>query len=195
MLMACSSSGHDPSTITLTYAITQRGLYGKPTHFKPVEERFKRIVAAAKNPDALTVEGMRRIAEGSPESAIPLLNHALNLNGGQDFEWKALCLYALAQADVKLERFDKAIPVLEELVAGGLPIATVPLAHALRSRNRPLAKSHYQYAAGFYDEQAIKALVEMETEDAASATDSAAKAKHLNMAAEWSRLLDKTASV
>lgn len=193
--MACSRSGHDPSTITLTSAIIQANLYGQSPQLKPVEERFKRIVTAAKNPDALTVEGMRRIGQGSPESAIPLLNHALSLNDGQDFEWKALCRYAIAQADVKLNRFDKAIPVLEELAAEGLPIATVPLAHALRSRNRTLAKSHYEYAAGFYDEQAIRALVEMETEDAAATKDSASKTKHLKLAAEWSRLLDKKATV
>lgn len=188
MLEAASAGGHKPSTLTLVSALILGNLYGKSKRLRKLEDRFRRIVAAANDPDALTLEAQLLLAQGSPDRAVTVLRRALTLR--QDFEWKPLARLSLARADVKLGRFPQALEALKDLKQDGLPGVDVQLGHALRSTDRAEAKRCFEAAAGFHDLSAINALAEMEAEDAAAAKDEATKQEHLRWAAEWSRLAD-----
>lgn len=199
---AASARGHRAATLSLARQLIGAGALGRAPALRPVEARFRRLVAAA-DADALAADGERLLALGRPHDAAATLRHALRV-GGARFEWRALCELALGRALRALGDADAAARLLGPLADAGLADAEAELGQVLRGRDAELgqvlkgrdadaARQHLYAAACAGRRDMFAHLSEMALEGDGSAEGDGSVEERRRWAAEWSRLADARA--
>ncbi|KAH6610397.1 tetratricopeptide repeat [Trichoderma cornu-damae] len=187
---SASEAGYRPSTLSLARHLARSGAYGRIAQLRKVEARFKQLVSAARDPDALTVEGELQYEQGNYEAAIRALQRALQV-GPAGFEWKPYCRLCMGKAFVKTSKHDEARAMFESLSEIGLIEADVELGKLLRVSDRDAAERHLLTAASHGRGDMFSLLSEIALEKAAeSGEDKTSKEEFLRWAKEWSKLAD-----
>ncbi|KAL6910599.1 hypothetical protein GGI43DRAFT_378558 [Trichoderma evansii] len=187
---SASDAGYRPSILSLTRHLVRSGAYGRISHLRKVEARFKQLVSTARDADALTVEGELQYEQGNYEAAIRALRRALQV-GTPDFEWKHTCQLCMGKSLVKTNKHEEARALFESLSSIGFVEADVQLGKLLRISDKDAAERHLFTAASNGRADMFSLLSEIALEKAAdSGGDKASKEESLRWAKEWSKLAD-----
>lgn len=175
-----------PAVVSLASQLFASGTWRKTTAFADAENRFMKLVAEAKNCNALTVYGEYLFQDGQYNQAVAMLNQALNVDDGV-FEWKRKCVICLAKTYAKLGRAHEAKITLELL---GDPEADAELDQLLRSSDAEMTRQRLYTDAVKGKHDLFSQLAEVEFEREAKETDVELKKNHHLWGLEWSRLAD-----
>lgn len=188
MALWASASGlnYSPAVVSLASQLFASGSWRKTTAFADAENRFMKLVAEAKNCDALTVYGEYLFQDGKYDQAVAMLNQALNVDHGV-FEWKRKGLICLAKSYAKLGRAHEAKKTLELL---GDPEADAELDQLLRSSDAEMTRQQLYTDAVKGKHELFSQLAEVEFERETKETDVKLKKTHHLWGLEWSRLAD-----
>ncbi|KAF7548137.1 hypothetical protein G7046_g8780 [Stylonectria norvegica] len=187
---SASEMGYQPSTLSLARFLITGGVWGKISHLTKVEARFRNIVKAGKDPNALTAEGELLFAQGNYDAAIKLLERTRTLPSAA-FEWKPYCLLCLGKAYAKTQRHAEAKEALTAALEAGCFEARAELGQLLRSSDVEKAEQYLYTAALHGKPELFRNLSEMAFESEANATDDDTRKNHQLWAMEWSRLADQ----
>ncbi|KAF5536324.1 hypothetical protein FNAPI_11793 [Fusarium napiforme] len=183
---SASELDYTPAVVSLASQLFASGSWRKTTAFADVENRFMKLVAEAKNCNALTVYGAYLFQDGKYNQAVAMLTQALNVDDGV-FEWKRKCLICLAKTYAKLGREHEAKKTLELL---GDPEADAELDQLLRSSDAEMTRQRLYTDAVKGKHDLFSQLAEVEFEREAKETDVELKKNHHLWGLEWSRLAD-----
>ncbi|KAG7419673.1 hypothetical protein LZL87_000704 [Fusarium oxysporum] len=183
---SASELNYNPAVVSLVSQLFASGSWRKITAFADVENRFMKLVAEAKNCNALTVYGEYLFQDGKYDQAVAMLNQALNVDDGV-FEWKRKCLTCLAKSYAKLGKVHEAKKTLELL---GDPEADAELDQLLRSSDAEMTRQQLYTDAVKGKHDLYSQLAEVEFEREAKETDVELKKNHHLWGLEWSRLAD-----
>ncbi|KAI1021649.1 hypothetical protein LB504_012834 [Fusarium proliferatum] len=188
MALWASASGlnYSPAVVSLASQLFASGSWRTTTAFADAENRFMKLVAEAKNCNALTVYGEYLFQDGKYDQAVAMLNQALNVDDGV-FEWKRKGLICLAKSYVKLGRAHEAKKTLELL---GDPEADAELDQLLRSSDAEMTRQQLYTDAVKGKHDLFSQLAEVEFERETKETDDELKKNHHLWGLEWSRLAD-----
>ncbi|CVL10161.1 uncharacterized protein FPRO_04879 [Fusarium proliferatum ET1] len=188
MALWASASGlnYSPAVVSLASQLFASGSWRKTTAFADAENRFMKLVAEAKNCNALTVYGEYLFQDGKYDQAVAMLNQALNVDDGV-FEWKRKGLICLAKSYAKLGRAHEAKKTLELL---GDSEADAELDQLLRSSDAEMTRQQLYTDAVKGKHDLFSQLAEVEFERETKETDVELKKNHHLWGLEWSRLAD-----
>jgi hypothetical protein len=183
---SASALNYNPAIVSLVSQLLAGGSWRKTTAFAEVENRFMKLVAEAKNCNALTVYGEYMFQDGKYDQAVVLLKQALSVDDGV-FEWKRKCLTCLAKSYVKLGKVGEAKKTLELLEDSE---ADAELDQLLRASDAEMARQHMYTDAVKGRHDLYRQLAEVEFERETKETDAELKKNYHLWGLEWSRLAD-----
>jgi tetratricopeptide (TPR) repeat protein len=183
---SASELNYNPAVVSLVSQLFASGSWRKITAFADVENRFMKLVAEAKNCNALTVYGEYLFQDGKYDQAVAMLNQALDVDDGV-FEWKRKCLTCLAKSYAKLGKVHEAKKTLELL---GDPEADAELDQLLRSSDAEMTRQQMYTDAVKGKHDLYSQLAEVEFERETKEMDVELKKNHHLWGLEWSRLAD-----
>ena len=122
---SASEMGFRPATLSLARQLVRSGAYGRTPQLRRVEARFKALVSAGKDPDALTLEGELLFGQDRLDVTAATLKRALKLS--EAFEWRPYCELCLGKVYLKMGKVDEARQMLERLADEGLVEADIEL--------------------------------------------------------------------
>ncbi|KAF5615567.1 hypothetical protein F52700_13340 [Fusarium sp. NRRL 52700] len=183
---SASELNYSPAVVSLASQLFASGSWRKTTAFADAENRFMKLIAEAKNCNALTVYGEYLFQERKYDQAVAMLNQALNIDDGV-FEWKRKGLICLAKSCAKLGRAHEAKKTLELL---GDQEADVELDHLLRLSDDEMIRQQLYTDAVKGKHDLFSQLAEVEFERETKEADAELKKNHHLWGLEWSRLAD-----
>ncbi|KAI5465716.1 hypothetical protein BGZ63DRAFT_112083 [Mariannaea sp. PMI_226] len=192
MWLSASEMGSRPATISLARMIVRNDAWGKMAHFKGVEQRFRKLSAEGKDPNALTVQAELLYVLGNYNEAAKAAKRALEV-GNNKFEWEPECRLFLAKSYIKLGKKVEAKEVLDSLEHLSLGEVHETLGQLLLSTDPEKAQQHI-FMAGYNGRPGMYGLLSEAAIDGQASAKDAEERKEMNRwAMEWARLADKNA--
>ncbi|KAF4339518.1 tetratricopeptide repeat [Fusarium beomiforme] len=186
MWASASELNYDPATVSIVSQLMSGGSWRKITAFAEVENRFMRLVAEAKNCNALTVYGEYLFQDGKYDQAVAILKQAIGVEDSA-FEWKRKCLTCLAKSYAKLGKAEMAKKTLEVQEDSE---ADAELDQLLQLSDAGVARQLLYQDAIKGRHELYRQLAEVEFERESKEIDAELKKIHHLWGLEWSRLAD-----
>lgn len=188
-LWASSSGlGFQPATISAANYLMVRGqLDGNEPAFAKLKNDFRAILRAGKDPNAITVEGIRLCRLKKLSQASVLLEQALRL--GSDFSLFPSCHFHLARIAILQDKPDVAMKHLEFSMQDLRPVTEFELGNLYGLADRLQEAEQHFYNAGMLGvAPAWQRLAELDLGRSLDPKIGARKQHYQIRAAEWTKL-------